>query len=64
MPDDFEYISRARLEYEGGYRRAYLVKSPNPSSTVSRERWREYYGGQGGAADRLDPRSHRSPRRR
>jgi len=28
MPDQFEYISRARLEYKDGYRHAYLGEVP------------------------------------
>ncbi len=30
MADDFEYISRARLEYRDGYRNAYLGEVPEP----------------------------------
>jgi hypothetical protein len=30
MPEDFEYISRARLEYRGGYRNAYLGDVEEP----------------------------------
>jgi len=30
MADDFAYISRARLEYRDGYRRAYLGEVPEP----------------------------------
>jgi len=30
MADQFEYISRARLEYRDGYRRAYLGEVPEP----------------------------------
>ena len=30
MSDDFEYISHARLEYQGGYRHAYLGEVAEP----------------------------------
>ncbi len=30
MPDPFEYISRAQLEYRHGYRHAYLGDVPAP----------------------------------
>jgi len=53
MPDDFEYISRARLEYQGGYRRAYLGEVAEPV----------VYGVQGRCASTTVPRrGRRSPR--
>jgi hypothetical protein len=42
MADGFEYTSRARLEYRGGYQRAHLGEVPEP--VVSRAAIREYYG--------------------
>ncbi len=30
MAEEFEYISRARLEYRDGYRNAYLGEVPEP----------------------------------
>jgi hypothetical protein len=48
MPDDFEYISRARLEYEGGYRRAYLGEVPEPVVYGVQGALRDYYGAKEG----------------
>ena len=31
MADDFEYVSRSRLEFRDGYRRAYLGEVPDSS---------------------------------
>ena len=44
MPDDFEYISRARLEFQGGYRRAYLGEVPEPVVYGVQGALRDYYG--------------------
>jgi hypothetical protein len=44
MPDDFEYISRARLEYQGGYRHAYLGEVAEPVQGALHE----YYGAKEG----------------
>lgn len=44
MPDDFEYISRARLEYHGGYRNAWLGEVPEPVVYGVQGKLREYYG--------------------
>jgi len=44
MADDFEYISRARLAYEGGYRRAWLGEVPEPVVYGVQGALREYYG--------------------
>jgi len=39
MPDDFEYISRARLEYQGAAIATPIsVRSPSPSSLWLRDR--------------------------
>src|SRR5260370_13854620 len=48
MADDFEYISRARLEYRDGYRRAYLGEVPEPVVYGVQGALRQYYGGKGG----------------
>ncbi|HKA46526.1 MAG TPA: hypothetical protein VKD68_00085 [Methyloceanibacter sp.] len=48
MPDDFEYISRARLEYQGGYRRAYLGEVAEPVVYGVQGALREYYGAKEG----------------
>ena len=44
MPDQFEYISRARLEYRDGYRHAYLGEVPEPVVYGVQGALREYYG--------------------
>ena len=44
MPDDFEYLSQARLEYRHGYRHAYLGGVPAPVVYGVQGRLREYYG--------------------
>ena len=44
MPDDFEYISRARLEYRAGHRNAFLGDVPEPVVYGVQGALREYYG--------------------
>ena len=44
MPDDFEYISQARLEHRHGYRHAYLGEVPAPVVYGVQGKLREYYG--------------------
>ncbi|HXH85055.1 MAG TPA: hypothetical protein VNN07_19255 [Candidatus Tectomicrobia bacterium] len=44
MPESFEYISRARLEYHGGYRRAFLGDVPEPVVYGVQGALRQYYG--------------------
>ena len=44
MTDDFEYISRARLEYRNGYRHAYLGEVPEPVVYGVQGALRQYYG--------------------
>jgi hypothetical protein len=44
MPDDFEYVSQARLEYRHAYRHAYLGDVPAPVVYGVQGRLREYYG--------------------
>jgi len=48
MPDDFEYISRARIEYEGGDRHAYLGEVPEPVVYGVQGALRQYYGAKEG----------------
>src|SRR5262245_9346206 len=48
MPDDFEYISRARLEYRDGYRNAYLGEVAEPVVYGVQGALREYYGAKEG----------------
>jgi hypothetical protein len=48
MPGDFEYISRARLEYQGGYRHAYLGEVVEPVVYGVQGGLREYYGAKEG----------------
>src|SRR5258705_7779606 len=48
MADEFEYISRARLEYRDGYRRAYLGEVPEPVVYGVQGALREYYGAKEG----------------
>lgn len=44
MTDNFEYISRARLEYRHGYRHAYLGEVPAPVVYGVQGALRDYYG--------------------
>jgi len=44
MADEFEYISRARLEYREGYRNAFLGEVPEPVVYGVQGKLREYYG--------------------
>ena len=44
MPEDFEYISKARLECRGGYRNAYLGDVEEPVVYGVQGALREYYG--------------------
>lgn len=44
MAEDFEYISRARLVYRDGYRRAYLGDVSDPVTYGVQGNLREYYG--------------------
>jgi hypothetical protein len=44
MADPFEYVSRARLEYRGGFRTAYLGEVPEPIVYGVQGALREYYG--------------------
>jgi hypothetical protein len=44
MADQFEYISRARLEYRDGYRRASLGEVPEPVVYGVQGALRDYYG--------------------
>lgn len=44
MADPFEYVSRARLEYRGGFRNAYLGEVPEPLVYGVQGALREYYG--------------------
>jgi hypothetical protein len=48
MPDDFEYISQARLEYRDGYRHAYLGEVPEPVVYGVQGALRQYYGAKEG----------------
>jgi hypothetical protein len=41
---DFEYVSRARLEYRDGFRNAYLGDVPEPVVYGVQGALREYYG--------------------
>jgi hypothetical protein len=43
MSHDFEYVSRARLEYQDGYRRAYLGEVAEPVIYGVQGALREYY---------------------
>jgi hypothetical protein len=49
MPDQFEYISRARLEYRDGARHAYLGEVSEPVIYGMQGALREYYGVKDGA---------------
>ena len=44
MADDFEYVSRGRLEYRNGYRHAYLGDVPEPVIYGVQGNLRDYYG--------------------
>ena len=44
MADDFEYVSRARLEYRDGFRHAWLGEVPEPVVYGVQGKLREYYG--------------------
>ena len=44
MADDFEYISRARLEYRDGFRNAYLGEVAEPVVYGMQGGLRVYYG--------------------
>ena len=44
MADEFEYVSRARLEYREGYRNAFLGEVPEPVVYGVQGKLREYYG--------------------
>ncbi len=48
MADDFEYISHARLVYQGGYRNAYLGEVSEPVVYGVQGKLREYYGAKEG----------------
>ena len=44
MTDQFEYVSRARLEYRDGFRQAYLGEVPQPVVYGVQGALRQYYG--------------------
>ena len=44
MPEPFEYVSHARLEYRDGYRHAYLGDVPQPVIYGVQGALREYHG--------------------
>ena len=44
MADDFEYVSRARLEYRDGFRNAYLGEVAEPVVYGMQGGLRQYYG--------------------
>jgi hypothetical protein len=44
MANEFEYVSRARLEYRDGYRNAHLGEVPEPVIYGVQGALREYYG--------------------
>jgi hypothetical protein len=48
MADEFEYISRSRLEYRDGYRAAYLGEVAEPVVYGVQGALREYYGAKEG----------------
>jgi len=50
MADDFEYISRTRLEYRDGYRHAYLGDVAEPVVYGVQGALRQYYGVKEGPA--------------
>ena len=49
MADEFEYVSRARLEYRNGMRHAFLGDVPEPVVYGVQGKLREYYGVKEGA---------------
>lgn len=55
MNEDFEYISRARLEYHHGYRHACLGEVPEPVVYGMQGALRQYYGHADGGCE-FDPR--------
>jgi hypothetical protein len=48
MSEDFEYISKASLEYRDGYRQAYLGDVAEPVVYGVQGALREYYGAKEG----------------
>jgi hypothetical protein len=44
MTEPFEYVSRTRLEYRDGFRRAYLGEMPEPVTYGVQGALRRYYG--------------------
>ena len=44
MAEQFEYVSRSRLEYKNGYRHAYLGEVAEPVVYGVQGALREYYG--------------------
>lgn len=44
MADEFEYVSRARLEYRAGYRNAWLGEVAEPVVYGVQGKLRDYYG--------------------
>jgi hypothetical protein len=44
MAEPFSYVSRARLEYRGGLRHAYLGEVPEPVVYGVQGALRQYYG--------------------
>jgi hypothetical protein len=48
MAEEFEYVSRARLEYRDGYRRAFLGEVAEPVVYGVQGKLREYYGAKEG----------------
>ena len=48
MAEDFEYVSRARLEYRNGFRQAYLGEVTEPVVYGVQGALRQYYGVQEG----------------
>jgi hypothetical protein len=48
MAEEFEYVSRARLEYRDGYRHAFLGEVPEPVVYGVQGKFREYYGAKEG----------------
>ena len=50
MAVDFEFISKARLEYRDGYRNAYLGEVPEPVVYGVQGALRQYYGAKEGPA--------------
>ena len=48
MAEQFEYISRSRIEYKDGFRYAYLGDVPEPVVYGVQGALREYYGAKEG----------------